>query len=108
MTKCNKRSIIEPLLILMAPFTPHICEELWHKLGNETSVTLAQWPDFDASVLVENTFNYPVSFNGKMRYMLELPLDIKPEDVEKAVRENENSQKWLDGKSVKKVVFVCL
>ena len=104
--KCNKRSIIEPLLILMAPFTPHICEELWHKLGNETSVTLAQWPDFDASVLVENTFNYPVSFNGKMRYMLELPLDIKPEDVEKAVRENENSQKWLDGKSVKKVVFV--
>ncbi len=104
--KCNKRSIIEPLLILMAPFTPHICEELWHKLGNETSVTLAQWPDFDASVLVENTFNYPVSFNGKRRYMLELPLDIKPEDVEKAVRENENSQKWLDGKSVKKVVFV--
>lgn len=104
--KCNKQEVLEKLLILLAPFTPHICEELWHQLGHEDSITTAQWPEVDESVLVEDAFNYPVSFNGKMRFMMELPLGISQEDAIKAVMENESSQKYLEGKQPKKVVFV--
>ena len=104
--KCNKRSVLEPLLVLLAPFTPHICEELWHLMGNETSVTQAAWPQFDASVLVEDSFKYPVSFNGKMRFTLELPMDATKDDALNAVLASEAGQKWLEGKEPKKVIFV--
>ena len=104
--KCNKRAILEPLLTLMAPFTPHICEELWHLLGHQDTVTLSTWPACDESVLVEDAFNYPVSFNGKMRFTMELPLGISQEEAVKAVLANEASQRYLEGKEPKKVIFV--
>ena len=104
--KCNKREVLEPLAILIAPFAPHLAEELWHLLGHDDSVTSAAFPVCDESLLVENSFKYPVSFNGKMRYVIELPLDMTLADVEKMVMENPDSQKWLDGKTPKKVIFV--
>jgi leucyl-tRNA synthetase len=104
--KCNKREILNPLAVLISPFAPHIAEELWHLLGNNDSVNNASFPVCDESVLVENSFNYPVSFNGKTRFMLELPLDLKADDVQGIIMSNADAQKWLDGKTPKKVIFV--
>ncbi len=104
--KCNKREILEPLAVLIAPFAPHIAEELWHLLGNTTSVVTATFPTWNETILVENTFNYPISFNGKTRFMLELPLTLTPADIEKMILENSEAQKWLEGKTPKKVIFV--
>src|SRR5690554_2444228 len=104
--KCNKRAILEPLLVLLAPFAPHLCEELWHKLGHEGSICDAQWPAFNADHLVESSIQYPVSFNGKMRFKLELPADMSPAEVEKAVLADEQAQKWIADKEVKKVIVV--
>lgn len=104
--KCNKRAIIEPLCVLIAPYAPHMAEELWSLLGHDTSVTLAQYPEFNEEYVKENSFAYPVSFNGKMRFKIELPVDMSKEDVEKAVREAEESQKWIEGKSIRKVIVV--
>src|SRR5690554_518481 len=104
--KCNKRAILEPLLVLLAPFAPHLCEELWHKLGHEGSICDAQWPAFNADHLVESSIQYPVSFNGKMRFKLELPADMPPAEVEKAVLADEQAQKWIADKEVKKVIVV--
>jgi leucyl-tRNA synthetase len=104
--KCHKRAILEPLVILLTPFAPHIAEELWHELGHNTSVCDAEWPEFKADYLVENSVLYPVSFNGKMRFKLELPAEMKAPDIEKVVLANEQAQKWIDGKSVKKVIVV--
>ncbi len=104
--KCNKREVLEPLVIALSPFAPHTAEELWSILGHSESVAKASWVDANESYLVESNFNYPVSFNGKMRFLLELPIDMSKDEVEKAVLENEKSQKWLEGKSVKKVIVV--
>lgn len=104
--KCNKREILNPLAVLISPFAPHIAEELWHLLGNNDSVNNASFPICDESVLVENSFNYPVSFNGKTRFMLELPLDLKADQVQEIIINNADAQKWLDGKAPKKVIFV--
>lgn len=104
--KCNKREILNPLAVLISPFAPHIAEELWHLLGNNDSVNNASFPVCDESVLVENSFNYPVSFNGKTRFMLELPLDLKADQVQEIIINNADAQKWLDGKTPKKVIFV--
>lgn len=104
--KCVKRQAIEPLVTILAPFAPHACEELWHLLGHTTSVCDAQWPQHDESLLVESTFEYPVSFNGKTRFKLELPLDYTVAQIEKAALENENSLKWIEGKAIKKIVVV--
>ena len=104
--KCNKREILSPLAILISPFAPHITEELWNLLGNTSSITTASFPICDESVLVENTFNYPVSFNGKTRFMLELPVTLTPDEVKDIIMENADAQKWLDGKTPKKVIFV--
>ena len=104
--KCNKRQILEPLTVLIAPFAPHIAEELWHLLGNTTSVTTAAFPLCDESYLVEDTCKYPVSFNGKMRFTLDLPLTTTAADVEKIIAENADAQKWLAGKAPKKIIFV--
>ena len=104
--KCNKRQILEPLTVLIAPFAPHIAEELWHLLGKTTSVTVAEFPLCDESQLVEDSCKYPVSFNGKMRFTLDLPLNITAADVEKIIAENADAQRWLDGKVPKKIIFV--
>jgi leucyl-tRNA synthetase len=104
--KCNKRAILNELAIILSPYAPHIAEELWHLLGNETSVVTATFPEVDESVLVENSVLYPVSFNGKMRFKIEAPADMKPKDVENMVLSDERSEKWLDGKTPKKVIVV--
>ena len=104
--KCNKRSIIEPLTILLSPFAPHICEELWQQLGHAESISRAAFPKFDAGVLEENSFKYPVSINGKTRTFLEFPLDIDRNALEEAVKANADVQKFLDGKEVKKIIYV--
>ena len=103
---CNKRAILEPLCVLLSPFTPHITEELWHLLGNENSICLASYPEFNADYLVENSFEYPVSFNGKMRFKKELPLGISTEEIEKAVLADPAAQKWTEGRAPRKVIIV--
>lgn len=104
--KCNKREILEPLCILIEPYAPHIAEELWKKLGHQESVSKAEFPLFDESNLAESAHKYPVSFNGKMRFMLELPLDLSKEEIEKIVLEHESSQRWLEGKTPKKMIVI--
>lgn len=104
--KCNKREILEPLLIILAPYAPHIAEELWAKLGNTESITYAVFPKHNDAYLVESNHKYPVSFNGKMRFMLELPADMSKEAIEKEVLANEQSQKYLEGKTPKKVIVI--
>ena len=104
--KCNKREILEPLLIILAPYAPHIAEELWAKLGNTESITYAVFPKVNEAYLVESNHKYPVSFNGKMRFMLELPADMSKEAIEKEVLSNEQSQKYLEGKTPKKVIVI--
>ncbi|MCQ2228191.1 MAG: leucine--tRNA ligase [Bacteroidales bacterium] len=104
--KCNKKEIFEPVVVLLTPFAPHIAEELWHQMGHDTTVLDAAWPVFDEKNLVESSFNYPISFNGKTRFMLELPLDMDKAAVEKTVLENEQTQKYIDGKTIAKVIVV--
>ena len=105
--KCHSRAILEPLVILLAPFAPHIAEELWHSaLGHESTVCDAHWPEFDPSVLVENEVTYPVSFNGKMRFNLTLPASMGKDDVIAAAMNAEGAAKWLEGKTVVKTIFV--
>ena len=103
---CNKRAILEPLTILLSPFTPHISEELWHLLGNEGSVCDAAYPEFNPDYLVENSFEYPVSFNGKMRFKKSLPLGIANSEIEALILADEQTQKYTDGKAPKKVIIV--
>jgi len=104
--KCNKREVMESVVVLLTPFAPHIAEELWHQFGHDTTVLDAAWPTFDEKYLVESAFNYPISFNGKTRFTLELPLDMDKAAIEKAVLENEQSQKYLEGKTIAKVIVV--
>ncbi|MDO6802420.1 class I tRNA ligase family protein [Wenyingzhuangia sp. 1_MG-2023] len=104
--KCAKKEILEPLLVLISPYAPHITEELWEKLGNTESIAFAPFPEFDASHLVESSKEYPVSFNGKMRFKLELPLDLSKEEIEKIVMEHDKTQEQLQGRTPKKVIIV--
>ena len=104
--KCNNREILEPLNILLASFAPHIAEELWSLLGHKESITYARFPDFNEEFVKENTFNYPVSFNGKMRFQLELPNGISQQEAEAAVVAAPESKKWLAGGAPKRVIFV--
>ena len=104
--KCNKKEILEQLVILLSPFAPHITEELWSVLGNAESVSKAQFPEYIEAYTVENTFEYPVSFNGKMRFKLELSKSLSPKEVEQAVRENENTAKYVGENGIKKVIVV--
>lgn len=103
---CNKREILEPLMVILAPFAPHITEELWEQLGYSSSVHTALWPKWDASILVENTFTYPVSVNGKTRTSIEFPLDESAEEIQRKVLADEIVQKWVNGNELKKFVFV--
>jgi leucyl-tRNA synthetase len=104
--KCNKRAVLEPLVIALAPFAPHIAEELWEKLGHTESVTTAVWPVWDAQHLVEDSFSYPISFNGKTRLQLEFPIGLSKEEVEAQVLANPEVQARLEGKAPKKVIVV--
>ena len=104
--KCSKKAVLESLVVLLAPFAPHIAEELWHQLGHETTVCDAEWPAYKEEYLVEQSVSYVISFNGKARYNLQLPVGISKEEAEKAALENELSQKWMEGKTVRKVIVV--
>ncbi len=104
--KCNKRAILEPLLIILAPYAPHIAEELWAKLGNKESITYAIFPKYNEAYLVESNHKYPVSFNGKMRFILELPTTLTAPEVEQEVLANEQTTKYLEGKTPKKIIVV--
>ena len=103
---CNKREILEPLAVMVSSFAPHIGEELWHLLGNKESVALADFPEWDEKLVKDDTVLYPVSFNGKTRFKIELPAGGSREEVEKRVLEAEDAQKWLAGKTPKKVIVV--
>ena len=104
--KCDKRAVLQPLAVLIAPFAPHIAEELWHLMGNEGSVCEAQWPEYDERLMVEDSFTYPVSFNGKTRFTIELPADCTQDQAVAAVNNMPETQKWLAGKEPKKIIFV--
>ena len=104
--KCAAPEVLKPLLVLLAPFAPHIAEELWHRMGEQTSVCTAQWPVFDERYLVEDTVKYPVQFNGKMRFPLGLPAAATQQEAVEAVMSAPESAKWLGGKEPKKVIFV--
>ena len=102
----NKREILKPLLILLSPYAPHIAEELWHAIGEAGSVVTAEWPELNEAYLVEDNFTYPVSFNGKTRFMLSLPATLTPQEVEAAVLSAPEAEKWLEGKTPRKVIVV--
>jgi len=104
--KCNSREILEPLAILVSPYAPHIAEEIWSLLGNKESISTVDFPVFDPSHLVESSKNYPVSFNGKMRFTMELPLDMSKDAIEKAVMAHEKTIAQLAGREPKKVIIV--
>lgn len=104
--KCGKRAILEPLTVLLSPFAPHITEELWSALGHSASINDAKYPVHNEEFLVESSFEYPVSFNGKLRFKKVLPLSLNPKQVEEAVLADEQAAKFLDGKAPKKVIVV--
>ena len=104
--KCNSKEVLQTLVVLLAPFAPHVAEELWHALGNTTTVCDATWPKFDEAHLKEDTVTLGVSFNGKTRFTLDFPADASKEDIEKAALESEHSVKHLEGKTVVKVIVV--
>ncbi len=104
--QCNKREVLEPLAVIVAPFAPHIAEELWYLLGHRESVALASFPDYDEKLVADDVIEYPVSFNGKTRFKLQLPADASREAVEKAALDAQEAQKWLEGKQVRKVIVV--
>ena len=104
--KCNKRAILEQLIVLLAPFAPHTAEELWHTCGHDTTVCDAEWPVYNEEYLKENSLTYAISFNGKARFSMELPADMPREEIEKAALAHENSAKWMEGKTPKKIIVV--
>lgn len=104
--KCHHRAILEPLAIIISPYAPHIAEELWSLLGHQTSISQEAFPKFEATHLVESEKEYPVSFNGKMRFTIKLPLDLSVEEIEKIVMADERTQAQLQGKTPKKVIIV--
>lgn len=104
--KCNKRAILEPLTQIIAPFAPHLAEELWETLGHKESITASAFPEFNPEFIKENAFEYPISINGKMRHKMSFPVDAAPADIERAVMAEESVIKWTEGKAPKKVIVV--
>jgi leucyl-tRNA synthetase len=104
--QCHKKEVLKDFLICLSPFAPHIAEELWKQLGEEQSIVLAAFPSYDEKYLMESQIEYPVSFNGKMRFKLSLAADMPKEEIEKTVLAHESSQKWLEGKTVRKIIIV--
>ncbi|GAB4242117.1 MAG: leucine--tRNA ligase [Saprospiraceae bacterium] len=103
---CNKRAVLEPMVRLLAPFAPHIAEDLWHRLGNESTVCEAPFPEFNEANLVEDTVKYPVSINGKKRDLVELPAGLSQEELQKIVPELEAVKKWSEGKTIRKIIAI--
>ncbi|MEZ4874334.1 MAG: class I tRNA ligase family protein [Flavobacteriaceae bacterium] len=104
--KCTSREVLEPLAVLISPYAPHIAEELWEKLGHTESISTVPFPQFEEKYLVESSKEYPVSFNGKMRFKLELPLDLTPAQIEEAVLAYDKTQEQLQGRTPKQVIVV--
>ena len=103
---CSKRAILEPLVVLIAPFAPHIAEELWEALGKSGSVCDAQYPTYDEKHLVQSSFEYPVSVNGKLRFKKEYATSMTPAEIQADVVTAPEAQKWIEGKTPKKVIVV--
>jgi leucyl-tRNA synthetase len=103
---CTSREVLEPLLVLIAPYAPHITEELWKQLGHENSISFAEFPVFDGKYLVESNKEYPISFNGKMRFKLNLPLDLSKDEIQEIVMGHEKTQAQLQGREPKKIIIV--
>lgn len=104
--KCNKRKILEPLLILISPFAPHFAEELWNKAGNSNSIYFEEFPIFNPEFLIESSFNCPISFNGKLRFTLNISMSANQSEVTEIVLNTPETQKWLEGKTPKKIIVV--
>ena len=104
--KCNSKEVLEPLLILLSPYAPHISEELWSELGNKESISTAPFPKFEEKYLIEDVKKYPISFNGKMRFTLELPIDMSKDEIETVVMSHEKTIHYLEGRTPKKVIVV--
>ncbi len=104
--KCNKREILEQLIIIISPFAPHLCEELWNRIGNSKSVSFANYPKFNNKYLIEDKYEYPLMINGKLRAKQSFNLNTEDSEIKKNVLENETIKKWLDGKKIKKIIIV--
>jgi leucyl-tRNA synthetase len=104
--KCHKQEILEPLLVLLTPYAPHISEELWHQVGHNTTILDAAFPKFEPGYVKETTKEYPVSINGKMRTQIVLELNATQYEVQQIVLDNPVVQKWMEGKELKKFIFV--
>ncbi len=104
--KCHSREVLADLLVLLAPFAPHVSEELWHAIGNTGTVCDARWPEWNEEYLKESNVNYPVSFNGKPRFSISVPVDMPAAEVEKLALSHEAAAKWIEGKTVRKVIVV--
>ncbi|HPW66656.1 MAG TPA: class I tRNA ligase family protein, partial [Salinivirgaceae bacterium] len=104
--KCNKRAILEPLLIILNPFAPHITEELWSALGHKSSIVDEKWASWDDKYLIESMIEYPVSFNGKVRFKISIDAQATPQDVERIVLANENTKKFMQDSKPKKIIVV--
>ena len=104
--KCNKREVLQQVLIMLTPYAPHISEELWAALGNSGSILDASYPVFEEKYVTESSKEYPVSINGKVRTSMSISLDATPEQVQEMALSNELIQKWMDGKPLKKFIFV--
>src|SRR5439155_4839539 len=104
--KCHKKEILQSLLILIASYAPHIAEELWHSMGNDASILDAEFPKLESKYLIESEKEYPVSINARMRITIKISLNASPEEVEKIVLQNDVVQKWMEGKRLKKLIYV--
>ncbi|MGB5980782.1 MAG: class I tRNA ligase family protein [Nonlabens sp.] len=104
--KCNSRDVLEPLAVLVSPYAPHIAEELWSLLGHDESISEAEFPVFEEKYLVESSKTYPISFNGKMKFTLDLPVDVSKDELEKLVLDNNKVQEQLEGKTIRKTIVV--
>jgi leucyl-tRNA synthetase len=104
--KCNKRAVLEPLAIILSPYAPHIAEELWQLMGHHSSITVAEFPQWNEAYLIENEFEYPISINGKTRFKINLPLHLSKEEIEKQVLEAPELQKYANGQNPKKLIVV--
>jgi leucyl-tRNA synthetase len=104
--KCNSRQVLEPLAVLVAPYAPHIAEELWSLLGHDSSISMVAFPEFDEQYLIESTKDYPISFNGKMKFTLPLPVDVSKDELEQLVLENDRVKQQLEGKQIRKTIVV--
>ena len=103
--KCNNKEILSTFLILLSPFAPHICEEIWEKLGNKESISKQKWPKYNKDLLIEKTHEYPISFNGKMRFKIQIENNLSKENIEKIVLNDQRTAKYLGG-NPKKVIVI--